>query len=91
MSKTDYNERNVITSMRIPRELIREFDEITLKQGLNRSSALSQLMVRYINEYKLQEEILKNLSNPDVMIKVLNGLDKDKLDLLKSLETQNKG
>ena len=79
------------TSLRLPKALVDEFDEITTRQGLNRSNAVAQLMVRYVNEQRLQERTLDSLSNPDVLIKVINSLDKDKIALLKSLESQNKG
>ena len=78
------------TSLRLPKPLVDEFDEITTNQGLNRSNAVAQLMVRYINEQKTQQELIKSLSNPKVLTEVLNNLDPAKLEMLQSLQPLKK-
>ena len=80
----------VRTTIRIPKQILEDFDSVISRQGINRGNALATLMTRYINEQKVAEKTLESLADPDILIKVLNGLDKDKLELIKDISVLNK-
>ena len=80
----------VRTTIRIPKQVLEDFDSVISRQGINRGNALAILMTRYVNEQTVAQKTLENLSDPDILVKVLNGLDKDKLELLKNISVLNK-